>query len=81
MQYPHRTRLHLVAVRAVGSGSHTGHHYTLTGPHILTVAERLDVIATGINRDLQWIHRSPAEALTDFINAGWPPPYAETAFT
>ncbi|MEV5960703.1 NAD(P)H-binding protein [Kribbella sp. NPDC051952] len=75
----HESDLATVAIRALLEPHHVRRHYTLTGPEILTMAEQLEVIATVINRDLHWIHQSPAEAVAQFITAGWPPPYAETA--
>ncbi|MFL1375899.1 NAD(P)H-binding protein [Nocardiopsis protaetiae] len=61
------------AVAALTGPGHHGRVYTLTGPELVTAAERAAAIGAALGREVRFVHLGNAEARELWISQGIPP--------
>ncbi|MEV0649480.1 NAD(P)H-binding protein [Phytomonospora sp. NPDC050363] len=67
----HEADIAAVAVAALTQDGHGGKEYTITGPEVLTVREKVAVLAEALGRDIELVELSEEEVAADLAAQGW----------
>lgn len=59
-----------VAARALTQEGHTGQIYSLTGGELLTMKQQVDILASVLNRSIEYVDITPEEAAQDALAKG-----------
>ncbi|GAA0914765.1 NAD(P)H-binding protein [Nonomuraea longicatena] len=70
-----------VAVEALTSAGHGGRIYTLTGPHLLSTADQVELIGKAAGRAATTVDVPPAQARAQLLEMGADPVFVEVAMT
>lgn len=69
----HEADIAAVAVVALTEEGHAGQTYVITGPEVLTIPQKVAVLAEAIGRDITYVELSEEEVLAQLLAQGWDP--------
>lgn len=67
----HEADIAAVAVTALTEDGHAGQSYTITGPEVLTIPQKVAVLAGALGRDITYVELTEEEVLAQLLAQGW----------
>jgi len=67
----HEADIAAVAVVALTEDGHAGQTYTITGPEVLTIRDKVAVLAEALGRDVTYVELTEEEVLAQLLAEGW----------
>lgn len=67
----HEADIAAVAIAALTQDGHAGQSYTITGPEVLTIPQKVAVIAEALGRDIAYVELTEEEVLAQLLAQGW----------
>jgi uncharacterized protein YbjT (DUF2867 family) len=69
----HEADIAAVAVAALTQEGHAGKTYTLTGPEVLSVRQKIEALAAAAGREIRLVELTEQQARERWAAAGFPP--------